>query len=119
MAAAYANEPAGLLMLWSKGADLNMRRPDDGFTAAHMAAVRGSKEVLTELKKCMADLQLPASESGMTPSKIARYVGQTATAKLIDDLQPPGPSAALATMAARLDEVLAPVRRVGKSLGLR
>lgn len=117
MAAAYENEPAGLVMLWSKGADLNIRRVKDGFSAAHMAAVRGNHEVLNELHKCEANLRLPSFTDQQTPADMARFVNQGKTAQLIDQLQAPPPSPALQAMADRLNEVLAPVRRASRTLG--
>lgn len=118
MAAAWEGQDKSIPILWSYGSNLDVRRVSDGLSAAHMAAVRHQAPCLEQLNKCGANLQIRRFDTQETPSDMARHTGLRATARLIDGLQPPTLSPRAEEMAQRLNDLLAPVRRTARALGL-
>lgn len=117
MTAAYSGEAGVVKVLHESGALLDMRRMSDGMSAAHIAAMKGHESFLWELKGCGANLQINSFESQERPADLARQSGHTALSKLINDWQPP-PNPMVEQMAHKLTELLAPMRKSARSMGL-
>ena len=96
-----------------------MRRPSDGMTATHIAAMRGDLTCLNLLNNHKAQMSCRAFDTQETPSDLARLAGHRTVAKAIDAMVTPAPSESASQMAQRFTQLFDPVRKTARSLGLR
>lgn len=88
MAAAWANQPKSVEMLWTyPQLYIDAKRNSNDSTALHIAGVRGNHEVIVALVQCNADLQAKDANN-QTPAELAKYLGRNDTAKLLQRLDP-------------------------------